>query len=179
MFPGQQDDETVYLIIRKHWFYLLIRLLGWFLFVLILFAFDYFVPRLVPGLFQDPYLTFVNLFKNVYVTFLILGLLIIWTLYYVNVQLITNERIVEISQVSLFSHVVSELYLAKIEDVTGETEDFFETALGYGNVYVQTAGTTERFIFSQVPQPEKIEKVILDLSEQLQKQPATGESESE
>ena len=171
LFPGQQPNETVYLVIRKHWFYLFSQLMTWSVFLILLFLFDYYGPMMMPGLFQDSYLGYLNLFRNLYFIFLILGLLIIWVLYYVNVQLITNERIVDISQRSLFHHVVSELYLTKIEDVTGETEGIFETALGFGDVYVQTAGTEERFVFSRVPQPEKIEKMILDLSQQLQKMP--------
>lgn len=169
LFPGQQLDETIYLVIRKHWFYLMAKVAAWFLFVIILFLFNYLVPKYFPGTLLSPYSDYIALFKNVYVTFLILGLLIIWVLYYVNIQVITNERVVDVSQDSLFSHVVSELYLTKIEDVTGEIDGVLPTAFNFGNVYVQTAGTRERFEFTNVPQPQKVEKLILDLSEHLQR----------
>lgn len=168
LFPGQQADEQIFLVIRKHWFYLLAKIAAWFLFVVILMLFNHYAPKFVPGILEEPISTYVALIKNIYVTFLILGLLIIWTLYYTNIQVITNERIVDITQDSLFSHVISELYLTKIEDVTGEIDGVLPTAFNFGNVYVQTAGARERFEFTNVPQPQRIEKLILDLSEHLQ-----------
>ena len=41
------------------------------------------------------------------------------------------------------------------------------TFLDDGNVYTQTAGETQRFVFGRVPNPARIEKLILDLYEQL------------
>lgn len=80
-------------------------------------------------------------------------------------QVITNIRIVDVTQTGLFSHVVSELHIDKIEDVTSKTEGVFGTLFNYGDVYVQTAGTVERFEFLDVPNPAGIEKLILDLYE--------------
>jgi hypothetical protein len=74
--------------------------------------------------------------------------------------------VVDIDQVGLFSHVVSELHIDKIEDVTSETEGIFGTIFNYGQVFVQTAATIERFEFDNVPNPAGIEKLILDLYEQ-------------
>ena len=88
-------------------------------------------------------------------------------MYYLNVQIITDRRIVDISQEGLFSHVVSELHIAKIEDATSQTHGILGTLFGYGNVYIQTAGTVERFEFNNVPNPSSIEKLVLDLYEQL------------
>ncbi len=166
LFPGQQADEDIILVLREHWFYLMMRLAGWLVFVAIIFAFDHYVPKLLPQLFQDPYLNYVNLFKNAYMLFLVLGLMMIWVLYYLNIQIITSMRVVDVTQSSLFSRTVSELTFEKIEDVTGETNGFFGTIFGYGNVLVQTAGTTERFTFWHVPKPDAVEKMLLDISAQ-------------
>jgi hypothetical protein len=163
LFPGQQENEAVYLVLREHWFYLFSRLILWFLFIIVLFALDHYVPIYVPQLLEAPYASYLELFKNVYVMFLVLGLFMIWTMYYLNIQIITGERIVELSQDGLFSHTASELGLAKIEDVTAETTGIFATIFGFGNVYVQTAGRVERFVFKNVPHPDKVEKLILDL----------------
>lgn len=171
LFPGQQTGEEIYLIIREHWFYLFTRLAIWFLFVIVLFLMDHYVPIYLPGLVTDTYLPYFELFKNVYTIFMILGLFMIWTLYYLNIQVITSQRIVDIDQESLYSHRVSELDLAKIEDVTSETKGFFSTVFSFGNVYVQTAGTTEHFVFYNIPHPDKVEKLILDLYEQYHKVP--------
>jgi hypothetical protein len=90
-----------------------------------------------------------------------------WVLYYLNVNIVTNERVVDITQKSLLHHTIAELHLNRIQDVTAEVHGFFETFLDYGNVHLQTAGETERFVFSRVANPTKISKMILDLYEQL------------
>lgn len=94
--------------------------------------------------------------------FLILGLFMLWTIYYLNVQIITNKRIVDIWQKGIFSQRISELTLPNIEDVTSEVKGFWATVLGYGNVEIQTAGEKENFIFQSVPEPREIEKLIIN-----------------
>jgi len=97
-----------------------------------------------------------------------------WTLYYLNIQIVTNLRIVDIDQTGLFNRRISELHIDKIEDVTSEEKGPFATIFQYGNVYVQTAGTVERFVFERVPNPERIEKIILDLYENRPASPTTS-----
>ena len=99
--------------------------------------------------------------------FLFLGLLTIWVIYYLNVHIITNERVVDITQPGILHHTISELHLSRVQDATAEIKGFLHTFLDYGNVYLQTAGETERFVFSEIPNPTKVEKLILDLYEQL------------
>jgi hypothetical protein len=169
-FPGQQDNEEILLVIREHWVVLLQRLLAWLVFVIIFFLMNWAIDQFLPSLKQDQNLYYFDLFKDVYFMFLALGLLMVWVIYYLNVQIITNERIVDITQNSLIHHTISELHLSRIEDVTSEVIGLFGTFLNYGNVYVQTAGETERFTFSRVPNPAKIEKMVLDLYEQLPKE---------
>jgi hypothetical protein len=86
-------------------------------------------------------------------------------MYYLNTYVITIDRIVDINQVGLFNHTISELNLEKIEDVTSEVHGILGHIFDYGTVYVQTAGTVDRFEFDNVPNPGKITKVILGLYE--------------
>lgn len=169
MFPGQQENEEIFAEMRQHWMIFLMKFLVWLLFAAILILIDWAIGRFAPILKTSPYADYVNLFKSIYLMFLVLGLLILWIMYYLNVQIITNQRIVDITQTSLLSHTISELHLSRIEDVTAEVKGFFATFLDYGNVYVQTAGETERFVFDHIPNPTKIEKLILDLYETLPK----------
>jgi len=165
LFPSQQDNETIFLVVREHWFFLLLRLLiVVFLFAMLL-AFQDFGPGIVPGLFQGVPGRVVGLFSQLYVMMLVLGVFLIWVFYYLNIQIITNLRIVDIDQRGLFHRRISELHIDKIEDVTSEATGAFATMFQFGNVYVQTAGTVERFVFERVPSPERIEKVVLDLYE--------------
>jgi hypothetical protein len=167
MFPGQQDNEEIHLVVREHWIIFVMRFLSWLVFALVLMGAEWAINTYLPSFTGTIYMYAFNLFKDVYMMFLLLGLLIIWTIYYLNIQIITNERIVDITQNSLVNHTISELHLSHIEDVTSEVKGILGTMFNYGNVYVQTAGAVDRFTFSRVPNPAKTEKLILDLYEQL------------
>ena len=167
LFPGQQPDEKIYMVIRQHWMTLVYKMLAWFVFVVIFVSLDFISTSYFPILLQSPFVEIVNLVKNVYLMFLFLGLLTIWVIYYLNVHIITNERVVDITQPGILHHTISELHLSRIQDATAEIKGFFHTFLDYGDVYLQTAGETNRFVFSEIPNPTKVEKLILDLYEQL------------
>jgi hypothetical protein len=165
LFPSQQENEQIHLVVREHPIRLVLKLIMWLFFVAALVFFKAYAPATLPGLFEGDIGTVTLLFTQVYTVFLILALFIIWIIYYLNIQVITNLRVVDIDQVGLFSHVISELHIDKIEDVTSETNGILGTIFDYGMVHVQTAGTKERFEFNNVPHPALIEKVILDLYE--------------
>lgn len=167
VFPGQQENEEIYMETRQHWMVFLVKFFVWLLFAAILVFADWAIGQYAPILKNYPYADYINLFKSVYLMLLILGLLMLWVMYYLNVQIITNRRVVDITQTSLLHHTISELHLNNIEDVTAEVKGIFGTFLDYGNVYVQTAGETERFVFDRIPNPTRVTKIILDLYEQL------------
>ena len=163
--PGLLPGERVYISIREHWIRLVLRLLLWLIFVTPVVAFHYLAPTNLPFLFQGELAKVTELVLQVYYLFLILALFILWLLYYLNLHIITNVRIIDIDQVGLFRHILAELHVDKVEDVTSDTAGFLGNVFNYGNVYVQTAATTERFAFDNVPNPAAIVKLILDLYE--------------
>lgn len=165
LFPSQQEDEKVFLVIREHWFHLFLKILVWFVFAAALIFFNHYAPEYLPGLFEDTAGSVTRLFIQVYTLFLTLSLFLIWLSYYLNLQIITDRRIVDVDQTGLFSHTVSELHIENIEDVTSDTKGLFGTLFNYGMVYVQTAASIERFEFDNVPNPAAVERLILDLYE--------------
>ncbi|MCL5775293.1 MAG: PH domain-containing protein [Patescibacteria group bacterium] len=165
LFPSQQEEEKVFLVIREHWFHLFLKIVVWLMFVAALLAFNKYTPEYVPALLEGTMGAVTRLFTQVYTLFLTLSIFVIWLSYYLNMQIITDRRIVDVDQAGLFSHTVSELHIENIEDVTSETKGLFGTLFNYGMVYVQTAASVERFEFDNVPNPAAIEKLILDLYE--------------
>lgn len=89
--------------------------------------------------------------------------------FYLDVWIVTNDRIVNIEQKGLFARTISELDLYKVQDVTSEVHGMLHTFFNYGNVHVQTAGEQERFIFRQIPRPHDVRKRILELIEEDRK----------
>jgi|SRR3989344_2456829 len=167
LFPSQAEDEKIYIVVRQHWVVLIKKLLVWFMFAAALILFKRYGQAALPGLFEGAIGQATLLFMQVYTLFLVLVLFLIWLFYYLNVQIITDRRIVDIDQVGLFFHEVSELHIENIEDVTSDVSGILGTIFNYGDVFVQTAGTIERFEFSDVPNPGTINKLILDIYEQI------------
>ncbi len=167
LFPNQLEGEKVYLIVRQHWFVFFKKVLIWLLFAFMLLLFRRFGAQNVPGLFEGEIGEVTRLFMQVYTLFLILSLFIIWLLYYLNVQIITDKRIIDIDQVGLFFHEVSELHIENIEDVTSDVSGLLGTLFNYGMVYVQTAASKERFEFDLVPNPSDINKLLLKIYKNL------------
>jgi ABC-type multidrug transport system fused ATPase/permease subunit len=165
IFPSQQEGEDIYMVVREHWVHLMLKMLVWLFFAAAMILFNRYAHQYLPQLFEGRFGQVTNLFTQVYTLFLTLSLFLIWIFYYLNIQVITNIRIVDITQEGLFSHTVSELHIDKIEDVTSQTNGVFGTIFNFGHVFVQTAGTVERFEFQDVPNPAGIEKLILDLYE--------------
>ena len=165
LFPNQKDDETISLVVREHWFHLFLKILVWVFFAAALVLFNRFAQAYVPTILEGTQGKVTLLFTQVYTLFLVLSLFLIFNFYYLSLQIITNVRIVEISQEGLFSHTISELNVDKIEDVTSQVNGIFGTIFNYGDVIIQTAGKEEHFIFERVPNPSQIEKVVLDLYE--------------
>lgn len=166
LFPSQQPGEHIYLVVRQHWVYFAQKVLIWIIFVAAFFLFRRYMPDILPQLFEGVNGQVVNLFEQVYGVFLIVSLFLIWVIYYLNMQIITDLRIVDVDQIGLFNHVVSELHIDKIEDVTSQVRGVLGTIFNYGDVLVQTAAAIDKFEFTGVPNPNKLEKLILDLYEQ-------------
>jgi hypothetical protein len=167
IFPGQQPNEQVHLVFRQHWAVLFAKLSLWFILAVLYLAIDYANLAIAPQYLSSAYLPYLELLEVVYLTFLGLGLFIIVTLWYLNFHVITNERVVDIEQKSLLHHTISELHLEQVQDVTAEVHGLPENILNYGDVYVQTAGETQRFVFHKIPNPTKVTQLLIDLYEQL------------
>ncbi len=165
LFPSQMDNEQIYLVVREHWVHLTLKLLAWAFFAAILVIFERWANASLPSLFLGTWGEITLLFTQIYTLLLVMALFLIIVFHYLNIQAITNIRVVDITQEGLFSHTISELHIDKIEDATSQSNGILGTIFDYGDVYVQTAGTAERFDFHNVPNPAGIEKLVLDLYE--------------
>jgi uncharacterized membrane protein YdbT with pleckstrin-like domain len=89
--------------------------------------------------------------------------------YYLDMWVITNDRLLNVEQEGVFSRTISELDLYKIQDATSEVKGIVASLFGYGTVHIQTAGEVKRFEMEQVPNPHDIRKLIMDLAEEDRK----------
>ncbi len=94
-----------------------------------------------------------------------------WVDHYLDIWIITNERILTFEQRGLFNRATSELRLARVQDVSAQVKGLAGTVLNFGVVRVQTAGAASQFIFDFVSNPHKIAEQILQLADASRGQP--------
>lgn len=174
-FPGKRDGEQVTLLLRRHPFVFFVTVVYFILLALLPLALRLLLPaEFVPepgGTAQGV----IVLLTSAYYLFLWLFFAYAWVDYYLDLWIVTDERIINIEQAGLFNRVISEQRLIRVQDVTSDVKGFFPTFLNYGHVFVQTAGEHARFAFEQVPYPDLVKKVVLKASEEaLQREGGTG-----
>lgn len=107
---------------------------------------------------------FIMMGLSVYLLSICLFFYTYFNTFYLDIWIITNDRLVDVRQNSLFSRTVAELDLYKIQDVTSEVKGVFASLFNYGNVYLQTAGSIPRFVIYNVSDPHYLRQRILELS---------------
>lgn len=85
--------------------------------------------------------------------------------FYLDMWIVTNDRIVDVEQNGLFSHTISELDLYRVQDVTVETNGFFPSVFKYGSVKIKTASQNTGIIFHNVSNPNEIREALIQLSD--------------
>ena len=89
--------------------------------------------------------------------------------FYLDCWILTNDRLIDVRQISLFSRTIAEVDLYQVQDVSSEIKGLFPTIFNYGNVYLQTAGVIPKFIILNVSHPDKLRQTILNLSSEDKK----------
>ena len=169
--PGKMPNEKIIKILRKDLFILFKRLVMIAMLValpaLAAVMILNFYPDLMAGEISYP---IIALAISVYCLFVWLFSFFSFIDYYLDIWLITSERIIDVRQEGFFSRTVAEMKLFQIQDVTSEMHGCFKFIFRYGDVHVQTAGEVQRFAFRQIPHPEKIRDIIIKLAEEKRHQ---------
>jgi uncharacterized membrane protein YdbT with pleckstrin-like domain len=162
----QKADEQVIFMLRRHILVFLVTVVVYVVLFVLPFVGAAVLSEPVSQLLAHP--TFgplAVLGVSAYLLILLISFMTQFVDYHLDAWIITTERVLSIEQRGLFSRVVSELDLARVQDVTSEVSGFIPSVLGFGNVYIQTAGERERFVLEQVPGPDEVRKRMLDLME--------------
>ncbi len=165
-FPGQRSGEEVQICIRAHWAQ---RAIIFFRFFLLGIAAPGGILYLL-SLVNFP--SFTQLALNL---LLIFYLLLAWLLTFIEfiksemtLLVATNERIVDITQVSLFDQQISETNLDCIQEVSGHTHGILRTLLDVGRLEIQTAGNESPLVMRFVESPQLTARKILDIQKNSQ-----------
>jgi uncharacterized membrane protein YdbT with pleckstrin-like domain len=169
-FREVSENEEIIQVIHRHWFDILSHFVAVMVMLLAAIGGFFALPLLFPS-FQEP--EFQKLFfflENLLFLFIWLFGFIIWIDVFFDVWIITDNRIVNTEQKGLFVRSISELKYERIQDVTVEVKGIIPTMLNFGDVFIQTAAETERFIFRQVPDPYKLKDMIMAMQQKQEKE---------
>lgn len=155
-FDDKKSYENVLLLLYRHWFVLAGRLI-WYFFLLVLPFAIYFGLSTYLDNTRSLYWFFISVYLLIWWT----SLFYIITMYLLDVWIVTDHRIIDSEQHGLFHRTVSELHLAKIQDISTDVNGPLATFLDFGNVGIQTAGTEPKFIFKQIPHPVLVKDLIM------------------
>jgi hypothetical protein len=159
-FEGQEEGEKIILLLRHHPFNIFSKI--------VVFAFLCFVPIVLGSIFFE-YLNVHNLVA-VFVTISSLWYMALWilifyalTMYSLNILIVTDRRIIENEQRSLFDRKIAGIHIARVQDVSVHTQGVIETFLSFGNIVIQSAGSEKHFSFANIANPEKVKNIIMKL----------------
>lgn len=164
VFNDKRPTENVIVLLRRHPIVLmrgLVEILGVLLVVNLVLLFVKF--------------TIIETLIILAVLILIIIVLSFYHLYlwYNDVYVLTNERLIDVDQFSLFNRTISETFLDLVEDVKVESKGLLPTVFNYGNVTIQTAGAKENLVLETLSNPfviqQRITKAIYDYRNELNK----------
>jgi uncharacterized membrane protein YdbT with pleckstrin-like domain len=170
-FPNKLNpNEDIVLVVREDIFIIALRGLGYFLIFCILMI----IRLVLAGISNQLIISLYDI--GFFTTNSILILLFAYNFhnYYLSLQIVTDQRLIDIDQTGLFNREVNELSIERIEDVTYKQNGILPAIFGYGSVSVQSAAEisggekkndalTGGFVFENVPQPAEIHAIITDL----------------
>lgn len=167
------NHEHIILKVRRHPITFLTQILVFLILISLPSLLD-FAVKLVEYPFPDGEIIqyFRKLGGTLYYLYISLFILYSFFDYFLDVWIITDKYIIDIEQRALFFRTVAKQELIRIQDVAAEVKGIIPTIFNYGDVYVQTAGAHERFIFHKVPDPNGVVSVILKLLEKHRKEGA-------
>jgi membrane protein YdbS with pleckstrin-like domain len=158
-FVDQMDDENVLLVFRKHPVVMRKGLVISMILLLIGPVYTLSLTYIHPNNF--PSVTF--LFTSLAISAVISGIVFFpfWIGWFYSVFIVTDQRLIQITQKGLFHRAVVDIGLSQIQMVNYEIAGLQETLLGFGTIMMQTY--LGDLIIHDVHHPAKIQKRLLGI----------------
>ena len=160
MYIPLEEGEEIIAKVHKHWWFIALRI--------VLVVFVLVVPLLLWILVRDFGLavlagTSISALVALGALWALVGWIMFWqfwTLYYMDVWIVTNKRLIDIDYIAFFDRNIAILRLERIQDLTIKVDSVFGNLLGFGTLVVQTAGSDKEFKVEQISHPDKLRDII-------------------
>lgn len=167
-FSNKDPEEKIILILRKH----PITNFRWVMIAILM-------------LLAPMVLRFIPLFDFLPVNFQLVGMMM-WYLivaafvfeeflgWFFNVYIITDERVFDVDFINLTYREVTDANIDQIQDVTVQVGSAIRTIFNYGHVLIQTAAEVPQIEFLDVPQPDRVARILRQLRVQEEQEKIEG-----
>ncbi|TSC66276.1 MAG: Uncharacterized protein CEO21_235 [Microgenomates group bacterium Gr01-1014_80] len=166
-FEGQDQDETILLLLRAH----PITNLKWIIPAVLIFLFPFFIPTVLVNLEVDGLL---NLPSTYLIIFIVINYLLVLVIsfegflyWYFNVYIVTSKNLVDVDFHSILFKNIDLAPIKNVEDTSSSMGGILKSIFNYGDVFVQTAGAVKSIDFLSVPNPHRVSDFILDQTHKL------------
>lgn len=160
-FEDQDPDEKILLLLRAH----PITNFRWIFPAILLFLAPFFIPEAFLLLNLD--LSMMP--PSFAIVFLIITYLVVLTIvfegflhWYFNVYIVSDKNIVDVDFHSILFKNIDVAPLRNIEDTSSSMGGILNSIFHYGDVLIQTAGTSRNIDLESVPRPHHVADFILD-----------------
>ncbi|PIZ95803.1 MAG: hypothetical protein COX80_03665 [Candidatus Magasanikbacteria bacterium CG_4_10_14_0_2_um_filter_33_14] len=166
----QKSYEKIIFVLHRHPFTFIPVVLLFIVLLLTPVALYFMINSLYPQLFLNTEIktTFI-LFGSVYYLSTYLFFYVRFLDFYLDMWIVTNDRIVDIEQHGLFHREITELDLYRIQDATATVQGFFATIFQYGDVFIKTASSNTNIIFKNVHRPNHVREQLIKLADEDRK----------
>lgn len=162
-----ESDEVIILKKRKYWFEYVLPVTGGIfnallpLIALVMLNLEETLSIQIKDTFSGEGWYLAGALYMAWVLFIWINVAIVATNIYLDVLVITNKRIVDIEQKSLFARTVSTVRFDRIQDITVEVHGLIPTMLHFGTLRIQTAGEEREFVIKNIHNPYAVKDFII------------------
>lgn len=153
-FQNQEQNEEILLLLRRH----PITNVPWILIGVLFFIAPFFYL----------FLPFFNFLPKQYFPIILIGWYLFsfafvfenFLLWFYNINIVTNQRVIDIDFYNILYKEVSDARLKNIQDVSYNQNGFIEAFFNFGDVFIQTAAEKNEFVFENISSPNKVVSII-------------------
>lgn len=167
LLPIPKEYEKISIILKRHWVTFVPYVALFLLLCAIPVGAYEFIGRYEPQLLNTQWLPLIFILGgSAWYLFALLLFFTHFTDFFLDVWIVTNERVIAILQHGLFARDVSQARLYQVQDVKTTVRGPIQTMLGFGDLRVETAGLGHGdFHFDNIPNPNATARKIMELAE--------------
>jgi uncharacterized membrane protein YdbT with pleckstrin-like domain len=164
-----ETDEVILAQVRKHWFLILMQMLGVAIGAvlppLFLFALEA-TPIATLLTFDTLGGEMIALYAG-WLIFVWMALFGVWTNYYLDVWTVTNKRLITVDQRGLFHRDTGSFRLERLQDINVNVRGIIATFLKFGDLEAETASGDKNFVARGIPDPQELKALILKSADKI------------